>query len=216
MTHKVVIVDDHVLIAKAIAGIIEGFPDYTVLYECEHGKALMEKFEDPQNVPDVVLLDISMPVMDGFETAKWLKANYPRVLVLVLSMQDDDVSLIKMIKFGAKGYLLKNIHPKDLEKAMDELTSKGYYFPEWASSKVYSNLSEPHVKRVVDLGDFTDREMEFINLCCTELTYKEIGEKMACSTRTVEGYRDTMFGKLGIKTRVGLVMYAIKSGKHTF
>jgi DNA-binding NarL/FixJ family response regulator len=217
MNDKVVIVDDHILIAKAIAGIIEGFPKYTVLYECEHGKALIEKFENPQNIPDIVLLDISMPVMDGFETAKWLKFNYPKVLVLALSMQDDDLSLIKMIKYGAKGYLLKNIHPQELEKAMDELTTKGYYYPEWAASKVFSNLStEPNVKRIVDISNFTDREMEFLNLCCTELTYKEIGEKMACSTRTVEGYRDTMFSKLGFKTRVGLVMYAIKSGKFTF
>src|SRR4051812_10820481 len=106
MEHGVVIVDDHVLIAKAITGIIDSLPGYNVLYEAENGKVLVEKFKNRKNIPDIVLLDISMPVMDGFETAKWLKQHHPDVLIMVLSMQDDDASLIKMIKAGAKGYLL--------------------------------------------------------------------------------------------------------------
>jgi DNA-binding NarL/FixJ family response regulator len=213
MSYKIAIVDDHVLIAKAIAGVIDHFKNYSVLYEAENGKALMDKFANPKNIPDIVLLDISMPVMDGFETAKWLKEKHPDVLVLVLSMQDDDLSLIRMIKSGAKGYLLKNIHPEELERALDELTTRGYYYPEWAAGRVFSNMSgDPNAKRAAEVI-FTEREHEFLKHCCTELTYKEIGEKMACSTRTVEGYRDTLFSKLGLKTRVGLVMYAIKSGK---
>ena len=214
MKHTVALVDDHMLIAKAIANIIEGFPNYSVLYEVEHGKALVEKFKNPQNIPDIVLLDISMPVMDGFETAKWLKIKHPKVLIVTLSMQDDDLSLIRMIKSGAKGYLHKNIHPEELQVALDALVTKGFYYPEWAASKVFSNLSgEPRIKKEIDTSDFSEREMDFLKYCCTEMTYKEIGERMNCSTRTVEGYRDTLFKKLGLKTRVGLVMYAIKSGK---
>jgi DNA-binding NarL/FixJ family response regulator len=212
MTHSIAIVDDHILIAKAIAGVIDAFPNYEVLYEAENGKALMDKFRAPKNVPDIVLLDITMPVMDGFETAKWIREHHPGVLILALSMQSDDLSLIKMIKSGANGYLLKNIHPVELNKALDELVSKGFYYPEWAASKIFSSLSSEQSSKTPGVV-FTDRETEFLGHCCTEMTYKEIGEKMFCSTRTVEGYRDALFDKLGLKTRVGLAVYSIKSGK---
>lgn len=210
MSYSVAIVDDHILIAKAIGGIIDGFVRYTVLYEAENGKALVEKFRQPKNIPDIVLLDINMPVMDGFDTAKWLKENHPGVLILTLSMQDDEQSLVKMIKAGAKGYLLKNVHPAELEKALDSLTTKGFYYPDWATNKIFLGLAD-ETQQNRDLK-FTDREIEFLAHCCSELTYKEIAEKMFCSNRTVEGYRDAIFDKLGLKTRAGLVMYAIKSG----
>ena len=211
MQYSVAIVDDHILIAKAIAGVIDNFPDYNTLYEVEHGKALMDKFKTPKNIPDIVLLDITMPVMDGFETAKWLKENHPDVLVMALSMKDDDISLIKMIKAGAKGYLLKNIHPADLEKALQILTSKGFYYPDWAANKIFNSLGDDSLS--TEKISFTDRELEFLNYSCTEMTYKEIAGKMFCSARTVEGYRDSLFDKLGLKTRVGLAVYAIKTGK---
>ncbi len=212
MKNSIVIVDDHILIAKAIAGVIEKFEDYRVLYEVEHGKALMEKFKSPRNIPDIVLLDITMPVMDGFDTATWIKANHPEVLILALSMQNDDLSLIKMIKAGAKGYLLKNIQPVELNRALDELTTRGHYYPEWAASKIFSSISEEKSTRAAGIT-FNDRELEFLKYCCSEMTYKEIGEKMNCATRTVESYRDSLFNKLGLKTRVGLAIYALKTGK---
>lgn len=211
MEHSIAIVDDHILIAKAISGVIENFPNYKVLYEVEHGKALIEKFKLSKNIPDIVLLDITMPVMNGFETAEWIRKNYPDVLILALSMQDDDLSLIKMIKAGAKGYLLKNIQPGELKKALDELVSKGHYYPEWAASKIFSSISGDESKSPANIT-FTDREKEFLQYSCTEMTYKEIAEKMFCSSRTVEGYRDALFDKLGLKTRVGLAVYAIKTG----
>lgn len=209
MEYNVAIVDDHTLIAKALSGIIEHFPRYKVLYEVEHGRALMEKFKSPRNIPDIVLLDISMPVMDGFETAAWLKEHHPSVLVMALSMQSDDLSLIKMLRAGARGYLLKNIYPADFEKALNALVANGYYYPDWASHKIFASMSGEEKEIVI-----TDREREFLEYSCSEMTYKEIGEKMNCSNRTVEGYRDALFAKLDLKTRVGLAVYAIKSGIH--
>ncbi len=214
MQYSIVIVDDHILIAKAIAGVIDSFSKYHVLYEAEHGKALMERFKAPKNIPHIVLLDITMPVMDGFETARWIKANYPDVLILALSMQDDDISLIRMIKSGANGYLLKNIHPVELEKALDSIVSKGYYYPDWAANKIISGLSDDEQNKRYDNIAITDKENEFLKYCCSELTYKEIAEKMFMSCRTVEGYRDSLFSKLGLKTRVGLAVFAIKTGKY--
>ena len=211
MTYSVVIVDDHLLISKAIAGIVEQFEQFTVLYEAEHGKALQEKFKSPKNIPDIVLLDISMPIMDGFATAKWLQEKHPNVLILTLSMQDDDQSLVRMVKNGAKGYLLKNVHPQELENALTQLVKKGFYYPDWATSKIFLNINGEDNSGQSKIN-FTEREIDFLKHSCSELTYKEIAELMFCSPRTVEGYRDALYAKLDIKSRVGLALFAIKNG----
>ncbi len=211
MPHTIAIVDDHVLIAKALTGIIDLFKKYTVLYEAENGQVLIERCKNKKNIPDIVMLDISMPVMDGFETAKWLKQNHPEVLVLALSMQDDEQALIKMIKSGARGYLLKNVHPTELEKALDSMVTKGFYYPDWATNKVMLNMSDEVVAKPVSIK-LSDRELAFLQFVHTEMSYKEIGDQMCCSGRTVESYRDSLFEKIGVKTRVGLVVYAIRNG----
>ncbi len=213
MKQTIVIVDDHLLIAKAITSIIDDFAHYEVLYETDNGASLIEKFKIQKNIPDIVLLDISMPVMNGFETAAWLNKNHPEVKVMALTMQGDEESLVKMIKAGATGYLNKNVHPAELESALHALTTKGYYYPDWATSKIIHSLSnskETNLNTVI----ITDREKEFLQYACTELTYKEIGEKMFCSPRTVESYRDSLFEKLNVKTRVALALYAVKTGLH--
>jgi DNA-binding NarL/FixJ family response regulator len=211
MKHSIAIVDDHILIAKTLSGIIENFAAFEVLYECENGKVLQERMAIKSNVPGIVLLDISMPVMDGFETAQWLREFHPGVLIMALSMQDDEQSLIKMIKSGANGYLLKNVHPAELEKALDALVKNGCYYPGWATSKVFASLGAT-ASTQADAIKITEREKEFLRYSVTEMSYKEIAEKMFCSPRTVESYRDALFEKLELKTRVGLAVYAMKNG----
>jgi DNA-binding NarL/FixJ family response regulator len=210
MQYNLAIVDDHILIAKAISSIINEQSNYKVLYEVTNGRMLQEKFAQSKNIPDVVLLDISMPIMDGYETAKWLKENHPEVLILTLSMQDDDQSLIRMIKSGAKGYLLKNVEPKELIHALNKLIEQGFYYPEWATSKVFLSLGEDYKPKKEELN-FSEREIEFLKHSCSELTYKQIAELMFVSPRTVEGYRDALFLKLGLKSRVGLALFAVKN-----
>jgi len=210
MKHTIAIVDDHVLIAKALRGIIANFSAFEVLYECENGKDLQDKFAASKTRPNIILLDVSMPVMDGFETAKWLKAAHPEILILSLSMQDDEHSLIKMIKSGANGYLLKNAHPIELEKALQTLVQNGFYYPEWAAGKVFASLGNE--SKAANHILITEREKEFLKYTVTEMNYKEIAEKMFCSPRTVESYRDQLFEKLELKTRVGLAVYTIKNG----
>jgi DNA-binding NarL/FixJ family response regulator len=212
MQQSVVIVDDHILIAQALTGIIEKFKDYRVLYEVANGGMLIEKMKLPQNVPDIVLLDITMPIMDGFETAKWLSLNHPAILIMALSMQDEEETLIKMIRCGARGYLLKNIHPTELEKALGDLVTKGYYYPDWMTRKVIQTMSGKDIFDEEAKVRLQEREVEFLHYAASELTYKEIAEKMFCSPRTVESYRDSLFEKLGYKTRIGLVMYALRKG----
>jgi DNA-binding NarL/FixJ family response regulator len=210
MKHSVVIVEDHLLIARALTEIIDKFSKYEVLYDAGNGVALIERFKQKKNIPDIVLLDVTMPEMDGFETAKWLQQNHPGVLILTLSMQDEDETLIKMIRAGARGYLHKNVHPVELEKALGSLIEKGFYYPDWATSKVLMNIAAEGKIKDTSIR-FSERETEFLQYAATEMSYKEIAEKMFCSPRTVESYRDSLFEKLGLKTRVGLVVYAIKN-----
>jgi DNA-binding NarL/FixJ family response regulator len=211
MKNTIVIVDDHILIAKALKSIIANFEEFEVLYECENGQVLQEQISKHKVLPTIVLLDISMPIMDGFQTALWLKENHPNVLIMALSMQDDDDSVIKMIKSGAKGYLLKNTHPSELEKALKSLITSGFYYPDWAASKVFASLGEPTKKPTNEIV-LSEREKEFLRYSVSEMNYKEISEKMFCSPRTVESYRDSLFEKLELKSRVGLAVYAIKNG----
>ena len=212
MKTSIVIVDDHILIAKAIHEIVNSFTEFEVLYECENGKELVEKFKDKKNLPKIVLLDVSMPEMDGFETTTWLKIHHPDILVMALSMQDDDKSVIQMVKNGAKGYLQKNTHPAELEKALKLLVENRLYYPEWVSSKIYANLAQQEVLKSNIKISISEREKEFLRYSVTEMNYKQNGEKMYCSSRTVESYRDSLFEKLGLKTRVGLAVYAIRNG----
>lgn len=205
----IAIVDDHILIAQAIKGIIANFEDFETICECENGQELIDKINTYNVLPDIVLLDISMPVMDGFQTADWLQKNHPEVLVMVLSMQNDEQSVIKMVKNGAKSYLLKNSHPRELESALLKLVENGFYYPEWATKIIFSSINKTSNEA---LSKLTDREKEFLKYTITEKSYKEIAELMFCSPRTVESYRDNLFEKLNLKTRVGLAVYAIKNG----
>ncbi|MBN8567912.1 MAG: response regulator transcription factor [Flavobacteriales bacterium] len=211
MKKSIVIVDDHTLIAQAIKSIISNFEAFEVLYVCENGADLIEKLNQNKKIPDIILLDISMPIMNGFETAKWLNENKPDVLIMALSMQNDEESVIKMIKNGAHGYLLKNSHPADLEKALLSLIDVGFYYPDWASKIVFKNMKQQD-KVVKSEVKITDREKEFLKFTTTEMSYKEIADKMFCSPRTVESYRDSLFEKLELRTRVGLAVFALKNG----
>lgn len=211
MKYKIAIVDDHILIANALKSILLKFNQFEVIHISENGLDFQEKLKSKPALPDIVLLDISMPLMDGFETASWLKENHPNILIMTLSMQDDEQSLIKMIKNGAKGYMLKNTQPKQLIEGLNSLVEKGHFFPDWASSKILTSISENTINATLK-SELSEREIEFLKYTTSEMTYKEISEKMFCSPRTVENYRDSLFEKLELKSRVGLAVYALKNG----
>jgi DNA-binding NarL/FixJ family response regulator len=209
---RVAIVDDHTLLRKGLANLIRGIETYAVLFEADNGKDFINQLQ-PRLLPDIVLLDINMPEMDGYETALWLKRNYPGIKILALSMFDNENSIIRMMKNGAKGYILKDIDPAEFRWALDSLMRKGYYYSELITSKLIhavSQFDEPNDTPKLPT-QLNHRETEFLKLVCTEMTYKEIAEKMFLSARTIDGYRDALFEKLNVKSRVGLVLYAIKN-----
>lgn len=207
---QVAIADDHSLLRNALAKLIGTFEGYTVIFEADNGKDLRNKIM--QNVvPDIVLLDINMPEMDGFETTQWLHKTYPHIRILALSMLSDEKTIIKMFRLGAKGYLLKNTDPAELKQALDSIVDKNVYLSEYVSGKLVMGLhqeAEPTSKEVV----LQEKEREFLRWVCSELSYKEIAEKMFLSPRTIDDYRQSLFNKLKVHSRVGLVMYAIKNG----
>lgn len=211
MKHKIVIADDHALVAQALSGLIHRMEDYEVMYEVENGLELTEMFRR-NFIPDVVLMDINMPEMDGYETTLWLKNNYPEVRVLALSMYDKEEAIIGMLRNGAKGYLLKGCRSSELKLALDSIMEKGFYYTEYITDKLLKSLNPAQVKNPILALGLSDREMEFVRLACTELTYTEIADKMCCSPRTVDGYREQAFQKLNVKTRVGIAVEAIKLG----
>jgi two-component system, NarL family, invasion response regulator UvrY len=128
---------------------------------------------------------------------------------MVLSMSDNESDIIKMIKYGARGYILKDANPEYLERALTDMVTKGFYYSEWLSGTIINSLRGLESKKEEELSE---KEVEFLKLACTEMTYKEIADKMFLSVRTIDGYRDALFEKLNLKSRVGLVLYAIKNG----
>lgn len=206
--HTIGIVDDHLLFASSLEKLINSLQGFQVLFKAQNGVALMEKMQEISTIPQIILLDINMPVMNGFETLKWLKINHPACKVLVLSMDDNEMYILKMIKNGAKGYLLKDMHPNALENALLEVVEKGFYYSEIVTNAMVNSLQD----EAVDFEpEFTKNELQFIQLACSEMTYKEIAEIMKFSPKTIDGYRQEIFRKLGLRNRVGLVMYALKN-----
>ncbi len=206
-TYSVVIVDDHSLFAQSLQGLINTFDDFQVLYHVKNGKELVQKLETNSNAPDVILLDINMPVMNGLETMEWLKKNRPDQKVIVLSMDDDEETIIRMLRNGARGYLLKDIDPSIFKEALTDVINKGFFYSDRISKTLLGSLHKEEKEEI----KLKERELEFLRYACTEMTYKEIAGKMFLSPKTIDGYREALFEKLQVRSRIGLVLYAIKN-----
>ena len=209
---NIVLADDHVLLRNGLAELVKS-QGHTVLFEADNGKDFIAKL-NADNLPEVVLMDINMPEMDGYETAQWIKTNHPDIKILALSMYDNETSIIRMLKCGARGYILKDSEPAELKAAIHDLETNGFYYSDLVSGKLMHaiNKMDDDGDGLKSLVPLSERETDFLKHSCSELTYKEIADKMFVSPRTVDGYRDALFEKLHVKTRVGLVMYSIRNG----
>ena len=204
-TVQIALVDDHRLFRSGIASLIDNFTGYNILFEAANGEEMIQKIS-PKLKPDIILLDMNMPVKDGATTAQWLRKNYPEISIIVLSMFDDADKVLTMLKLGVKGYLLKDAEPCEFEQALQKVSQGEVYYPDFVTRYLLNNFNHE-----TEPSKLNARELEFLKLVGTELTYKEIADQMFISIRTVDGYRDNLFEKLNIKSRVGLVLYAIKN-----
>lgn len=209
---NIAMVDDHVLLRNALSSLIDSFDNCKVVLQADNGKELI-RLLSMNKVPDVVLLDLSMPVMDGFETASWLKEHFPHIHVLMLTMYDSELTLIRLLQAGVKGFLKKDIEPSELKFAIHSVIQSGYYYSTHTAGRL-ANLFRSNVKDNQRLKNamLDDAEINFLKLACTDMTYKEIAQKMNLSPRSVDALRDHLFIKLDVKSRVGLAMVAIRNG----
>lgn len=203
---QIILVDDHQLLRKGLIKILNanGFTD---IIEAANGEVLIEILKNTR--PDIILLDLHMPKMNGFESMKRIKEVNSHSKVLVLSMLDDHISIIQMIRSGVDGYLIKDSEPKELIHAIEVVLNGGNYYSVLVNEQLNSGvLTHNHI---IDRSTLSEREMEFLTYASSDLTYKQIAEKMFVSVRTIDGYRDSIYQKFNIKTRIGLVIFALKN-----
>lgn len=207
---RIGIADDHVMMRKAIGTVLSSFPEFKVIVEADNGKQLLDSIEKSPQLPDICIIDIGMPVMDGYETARQIRTKWPDIKILALSMYNHEFSVIKMLKNGANGYLLKGADINELKKALLDIYNKGYYSSELVASNFFQMIRQ--AENEDSPFKINEKEMQFLALCCTDLNYKEIAKEMGVGARTIETYRNVLFDKLGLNSRIGLVMFAINAG----
>lgn len=207
---RLALADDHNLFRKGVEELIEDFDNMEIVASVANGKELINKLTAAKVLPDVCLLDINMPEMNGFETAKRIKELWPDIKILAVSVYDSEFNVLGMLRAGAGGYILKDTQPQVLRVAIESLYKNGFYHSELVTGKIlHQFMTKPKEQSSVELSE---NELQFLKYCCSELTYKEIADLMKISHRTIDGYRDQLFLKLNIKSRTGLVLYALKTG----
>ncbi len=210
---RLALVEDHKLFRKGLLSLIEIVgKNFEVIFEADDGLDMQRKLKK-NNLPDIILMDINMPGMDGFSSVAWLRKNYPQIKILVVSMIENEESIVRMLKLGVQGYLSKDVEPKDLGEALNAIMNKGFYYTDFITGKLVHSLQHENEDtdfKQADLHQMSDKEMLFLELACTDITYNEIAARMHLSPRTIDGYRDAVFEKLKVKSRIGMILYAVK------
>ncbi|GGG33288.1 DNA-binding response regulator [Dokdonia pacifica] len=214
---KVAIVDDHILFAKALKTLVSGFEDTYVVFVAKNGREFVEYLKSGHEQPDVVLLDVRMPIMNGLSTMAWIKDNCPEINVIAITMEDDEETISNMIFFGCKGYLLKDVEPTQLNASIVRASKGEFVYNEIVDrdlrKKALNGISEEKETEISNHRKFQLKptDQEFLNyLCGTDLGYKEIADRMNLSPKTIENRRAELFRKLGVSSRVGAVIYVMK------
>lgn len=207
-TIRIAYAEDHPIVRMGVVSYINSFEGMHVDIEADDGKTLITALEKATDFPDICLLDISMPGMNGFETIVELKQRWPELKVLVFTVFEIDMYIIRMIKYGANGYLLKSCNSEEIKRAIYAIHNTGMYY----SDKVTSQFIQDIRANVIKLPKLTDRDMQILKYACSDLRYSEIAEAMGTTTKSVEGARDYLFKKLNVNSRTGLAMYAVQFG----
>lgn len=210
MKASVVLADDHKLFRKGLRNLLEDFHFVGEIFEAGNGIELLNLLQKLNPQPDVILLDIQMPEMDGMEAQKRIRELYPQQKVIILTMDDDEQVVLHMIAEGVNGYLVKNADPEELETALEKVLKNGFYFPEGFSQLLLKSTRKGN-SFLPNEPEFTEREKEVLELICSEFTTPEIAEKLNLSARTVDGYRQRLLEKSGARNTAGLVIYALKN-----
>jgi len=212
-TLNLALVDDHNLFRKGLIKLIhlaDTQRKYNILFEADNGLELKEKMTQPP-FPDIILMDIDMPDMDGFEAVEWLQRAHPSVKVLVISMIESEEKILRMLRMGVKGYLSKDIEVEDMHRALESIAGSGFYYSDAATRVLNNNLNGTSNHQMPSIN-VSEKEREFLKWAATDLTYQQIADRMNLSHKTIDGYREALFQKLNVKNRVTLVLGAVKQG----
>lgn len=208
---KYAIADDHKLFRKGVIASLEDSPDFELVLEAQNGRELLNNLSKTK--PDIILLDLKMPEMDGIEATTEIRRHDENIKIIVITMHDDEKYVIHLMEIGANGYLLKNAEPEEIKAAILTAYENGYYFNDFVNKAllkrvVHKTQLKPVFNKDVEL---TSREIEVLKLICQEQTANEISKLIFLSPRTVEGIRTRLLEKIGVKNTAGLVMYAVKN-----
>ena len=204
----IAIVDDHTLFRQGLVSLLTDSGKINVIFDAENGQDMIQKLPR-YALPEVILMDITMPRMDGYESTLWIKANHPQIKVLALSMFEEDKPIIGMLKSGAGGYMLKQSRASDLIDAITGIAKQSFYINELVSGKLLRNIQNNQLVKAQQI-EVNANELKFLELCCSDLTYKQIADMMNLSPHTIDNYREALFQKFETKSRTGLVIAALK------
>jgi two-component system invasion response regulator UvrY len=209
---KITLADDHILLRNALAVLIDNFEDCKVINQAGSGTELLEQLQE-KTLPDIVLLDLNMPDFDGYDTAIYMQKYFPDIHILMLTMYDSELLLIRLLQVGVRGFLRKDIHPSELHFALQSVMQSGYYYSHYASGKLANLFRKSNGGNMaLQKAMLNEQEVLFLKLASTDMTYKEIALNMDLNPRTVDNLRDHLFQKLDVRSRVGLAMFAIRKG----
>lgn len=207
MKHTLIgIVDDHQLFTNALSSLVNSTDKYEVILTASSGAEFKRRLQSAETLPRLILMDVNLGDTTGVIETQWCKEHYPQILILALSMDSDSKTILQMIRAGACGYMLKDIDPTQFVFALDTVINHGYYHSDLVSKALVQSL---HTEKKIDLKE---NEQIFLENACSDMTYKEIANKMFLSPKTIDKYREALFKKFEVKSRVGLALYAIKKG----
>lgn len=211
---KLAIVDDHELFATGMKSLLEPYDHLTVTLIAYNGKDFLNQLKNKNVIPDIVLLDLKMPEMDGIETLSKIKNDFPEMKAIILSMHEDHQFILHLIKLGANGYLLKNSTIAEVVDAVNQVHSANYYYNDFLVRVMRDGLlnADKYKSPANNQSDLTERELEVLDLICQQYTTEEIGEKLFLSKRTIEGYRNKLLEKTNTKNTAGLIVHCINKG----
>lgn len=207
---KIALVDDHKIFCDSLASLINDFEGFSVCWSAQDGMKAINLLQPDKEVPDIVLLDIIMPGISGIEVAKWICDNRKEIKVLALTMEEDDNSVIQMLQYGVKGYLLKSIGAEELLTALQQVAKYGYYYTPIITGNIHKQIEKK--AQSGKAPELSDRERELLSYLCTEMSYAEISKKIFLSESTVDTYRARLFEKFEVKNRIGLILKAANIG----
>ena len=214
--YNIILADDHILLRDALANLIDGFQEFNVIAKAANGSEVIELIESGM-LPDILVMDLNMPKMDGYETAKWLVKKHPQIKIVILTMYGSEIVLIRMLQLGISGFLKKDIHPEELKNALLKIAAGEIFYSSRIAEKIISLFKKKQGRNfTIENLLLNDLEIEFIKWSATEMSYNEIGKTMHLNQRYINSFRQALFTKLEVHSRTELIVYAFQNGIITF